>query len=561
MKKLIASLLILVLLIGVLASCGGDGGSGSGDGGDGGGSGNSGIPTITEEDKIRATVTGFTAAYNDGNWDEMMKYLDPITRSILEGVIDIAGDFVDIDLRDVFTIGVNVLGAGFGDLTFVEIKRTSDTDATVTVEMTSPDYPPTLIYFIMVQQKGSWLIRDMTNVKPADELDPDGKPIIKDPCPSDFIDGLTIVRSGELFSTYWAVINTKGETVYETAYGTEDGLFDHTWTNMGGGAGFSVKKYHDNTVVEEIINANGEVVFSSNGDDYDFITAYGGGYVVVYKNVSTITTSAHTYGIIDAKGQWKMPMTEIYYQGGIEYVGEGMFHLPGKAFINAETGEIISTTISVYDRTFQNGAMRIYGNDGEDTILSDSGEWVSLPRNYVLYTDGSYTALANCLEEYAYYTNDDTVVIERDGRYYTVNVLDFTDEGEILKSNMLEEFTSEHARGFEFFGKDYAVLEIYGADQNKYVTLVDKEANILFDPVCIGDYDVSVEYSDGVIICSGYRKIFALNESGEIIISEDAGFISICAFDNGIALAITNDGKNVFINKTGEIIIGTFYKK
>lgn len=565
MKKIISLILILVLSAGLLISCGGstNGGVNGDDGENGSGDGNSsGNSTpLTDDEKMRATITGFTTAYNDGDWEEMMTYLEPATKTILESIIDIAGDFIEIDLRDVFAISVNLLGAGFGELSFIETVRNSDTEAVVTVEMSSPDSPTTPIYFIMVEKSGSWLIKDMTNEKPADEVDPDGNPIIKDPTPYDFIDGLTLVRSGELFSTYWAVINTEGETVYETAFGKEDDLYDHYWVNIGGGTGFSVKKYNDGTVVQELINSRGEVVYTL-ADDCDYITAYGGGYIIVYQHASTITSSTHKYGVIDTNGEWTMPMTEINYLGGIAYLGEGIFHMYGKAFIDAKNGKIINTTISVDEgKEFKDGAMYMYANEGEDTIFTDDGEWISLPRNYILYTDGSYKALANCVDEYAFGKNDDTISIVIDDRFYTVNVQDFTDDGEILNSHMLEEFTIEFARSFDFFGNDYAVLEIFGVDENKYVTLVDKEANLLFAPVCIGDYDTKVEYSNGLIICCGYREAFALSESGEVVISKDKGFMTIHTFNSGLAYAITVEGSVVFIDKTGNIVISKFYKK
>ena len=159
MKKIISLLLILVLSLGLLVSCGDNG------------SHTQSTPP-TNDEMIKSRISAFTTAYGNGSWEQTMASLSTRTRATLDAMMDILGGIgggilgIDIDLRDLFTISINVTGTQFAELNITKIDYTTDSDAVVTTE--SDVYGNTvLFYFVMVKEGGSWYIDNMTDKKPS----------------------------------------------------------------------------------------------------------------------------------------------------------------------------------------------------------------------------------------------------------------------------------------------------------------------------------------------------------------------------------------------------------
>ena len=101
MKKIISLLLILVLSLGLLVSCGDNG------------SHTQSTPP-TNDEMIKARISAFTTAYGNGSWEQTMASLSTRTRATLDAMMDILGGIgggilgIDIDLRDLFTISINL---------------------------------------------------------------------------------------------------------------------------------------------------------------------------------------------------------------------------------------------------------------------------------------------------------------------------------------------------------------------------------------------------------------------------------------------------------------------
>lgn len=506
---------------------------------------------VIKSDKtlVYERIETFEKAYNDGDWDNVLGSFSAKTRNQLEAVFNLAGGIIggltgfSFDIGDLFSLGIGVMSEG--DVLTVEIDSVviNGTKAIATGEMgyTNP-VQTTLdeVYFELVKENGGWYIADMQDDAPP--LTPDtgadgttseeGVTDSRYPITTtgEFQDGRAWVEYKKADEYYWGFIDTTGKAVYsQKADGCE--VF-----NIGKGSGLA--KTNDEC---KLIDKNGEVRLTVEGKS---AIKYGGGYVWVYQDKSTITSLAHMYGMFDYNGTWLVPMENLEVAGLLDeytYVGDGMI---GEAswrdttdylITNCKQGkEKISITIentwTNWNIEFENGMAyvedKLRGGDNyiAITTFDKNGEATTerqeIDGNFILYTDGR----AVQLEETPKWYTDGRTVTEKDGCYEITDYRSSTPKTFTLTkypSSMVEKIT---------FSGNYALVELYGVDKKHYFTLFDTNGNEMYEPIYRERYGYSNSmelYPDGNVIWwrqgeeSGYYE--RVNKSGNALVLGTSG--------------------------------------
>ena len=126
--------------------------------------------TPTNEELIEERIKTFLTAYNTGDMDAVLKCLDAKTRNAFQAMLNllggIAGSYAgfDIDLSDLFSLGVNTTSGDFMGLEITSIDIINETTAVATTNMELSGTSMT-IYFDMVYENDGWYISDMTDQK------------------------------------------------------------------------------------------------------------------------------------------------------------------------------------------------------------------------------------------------------------------------------------------------------------------------------------------------------------------------------------------------------------
>ncbi len=503
---------------------------------------------VIKSDKtlVYERIETFEKAYNDGDWENLMGSFSAKTRNQIEAIFNVMGGFVggltgfSFNLSDFFTLGIGIMGEG--DILTVEIESVSisGTTAIAIGEMGYRNPVGTTlddVYFELVKENGGWYIVDMQDDTPP--LIPDtgadgttseeGVTDSRYPITTtgDFTDGRAWVKYKKADDYYWGFIDTTGKAVYsQKADGCE--VF-----NIGKGSG--LVKTNDEC---KLIDKNGEVRLTVEGKS---TIKYGGGYVWVYQDKSTITSLAHMYGMFDYNGTWLMPMENLEKTGLLDtftYVGDGMIGeasyrdttdytitnfnpLKQRKRENEDTViEFMSTNIGSqksqdiiicienarenWNIEFENGMAyvedKLYSSNGciAVTTYDENGESTTVRQeidgNFILYTDGR----AVQLEETPKWYTDGRTVTEKEGYYEITDYRSSTPKTFTLTkypSSMVEKIT---------FSGNYALVELYGVDKKHYFTLFDTNGNEMYEPIYregYGYYSYYMElYPDGNVI-------------------------------------------------------------
>ncbi len=126
--------------------------------------------TPTNEELIEERIKTFLTAYNSGDMDAVLECLDAKTRNAFQAMLNllggIAGSYAgfDIDLSDLFSLGVNTTSGDFMGLEITSIEVINEKTAVATTNMKLSGTSMT-IYFDMVYENDGWYIRDMTDQK------------------------------------------------------------------------------------------------------------------------------------------------------------------------------------------------------------------------------------------------------------------------------------------------------------------------------------------------------------------------------------------------------------
>ena len=339
---------------------------------------------------------------------------------------------------------------------------------------------------------------------------------------------------------YLGLIDTEGKILYKK----ESSGVNYS-AGLGSRDGFS------GVVVdgENLINKDGEVVATTESGDFDSILAYGDGYALVYKEVADISHYEKLLGVLDANGEWKQPLTGIGDKQKLDdmyYAGCGVFENSSGSFLyNANTGKSY-TFESSYDApgtklTFVDN-VAYYTKRGVVMRITTDFEIETAP-------SGTDTTKGNFRISYS----DD---------YMTITDI------RTGKEAVLEEYAAEQIdRSRTFFSGDYCVVSINGKDGKHYFTVIDKNADVLFDPI-VGSPKSLIE--ERVIYTTStdnttYSQIIDIN--GNILV-EKLPYTEIGEFSCGLAevhMVVMVDewyseDRFFYINSAGETVIDSVHE-
>ena len=94
------------------------------------------------------------------------------------------------------------------------------------------------------------------------------------------------------------------------------------------------------------------------------------------------------------------------------------------------------------------------------------------------------------------------------------------------------------------------MLELNGKDGNKYFTVIDKNCNMLFEPVM----GTGAEANDNRLVLSTDEGYSVLDYTGKVIIPVGT-YSSIRSFNSGIAWAKNSSDQYVGIDVNGKVVI------
>ena len=298
--------------------------------------------------------------------------------------------------------------------------------------------------------------------------------------------------------------------------------------------------------IYKIINKEGKVVASSADGKFDEILAAGDNLFFVHKYESGIDVSGHLYGTINEKGEFVNKLRECPYgqvsETDIKYIG-------GKAFRLSLNAQIYMSSIDTY----------ISGGINKSNKPANIGDTLYI-YNYhnFIQAEGSDT-------QYYDFDGYKNVAISPDGKIEKAPDFDAVINGMLVKKDYTNQYVSasftDPATGKTSVFSKYDVSEIYSADNNfllelngkdgnKYFTVIDKNCNMLFEPV-MGTEAVA---NDGRVVLSTDEGYSVLDYTGKVIIPVGT-YSSIRSFNSGIAWAKNSSDQYVGIDVNGKVVI------
>lgn len=125
------------------------------------------------EELITERIEVFLTAYNIEDMEVVLECLDSKTRNDFQVMLNLVGGLtggstgIDIDLSDLFSLGVSTESGSVTKLEITDITVRDSANATATTMMDFVGAEEQTIYFEMVYENDGWYIHDMTDQKPA----------------------------------------------------------------------------------------------------------------------------------------------------------------------------------------------------------------------------------------------------------------------------------------------------------------------------------------------------------------------------------------------------------
>ena len=311
----------------------------------------------------------------------------------------------------------------------------------------------------------------------------------------------------------------------------------------------------------KIINKDGKIVASSADGKFDEILAAGDNLFFVHKYESSIDVSRHLYGTINEKGEFVNKLRECPYgelsETYTSYIGAKAFR------VGAGVYDDPYIYMSSIDKYIGNNAI-------------DYGTQINIGKNLYI-VNGSGIKVEG--SDTGYYEYDDDgyayVVIRSDGKVEKAPAFDEIINGMLVKRDREKESVSftDPATGktatfskyypvyIDTAGKDNFLIMIEGADGKYYYTILDKNGNMLFEPIEGTRGEIHSERAAGETYANDSRLVLRTDEgysvldyTGKVIIP--AGTYSyIGAFNSGIAWAENSSDQYVGIDVNGKVVI------
>ena len=298
----------------------------------------------------------------------------------------------------------------------------------------------------------------------------------------------------------------------------------------------------------KIINKEGKIVASSTDGKFDEILAAGDNLFFVHKYESGIDVSRHLYGTINEKGEFVNQLRECPYgvleKDKTKYIG-------GKAFLVNMDGSYYG---NLYVYMSSNGK---YFGEVTDEGIGNVGSSLYVINQYGIKAEGSDTL-------YSPRDGYEHIAIRSDGKIEKAPAFDEIINGMLVKRDREKEsvsftdpatgktatFSKYYPKYIIAAGNDNFLIMIEGADGKYYYTILDKNCNMLFEPI-IGS---EANASDGrLVLCTdgGYS---VLDYTGKVIIPAGT-YSEIKPFNSGIAWAKNSSDQYVGIDVNGKVVI------
>lgn len=531
-------------------------------------------PTTTDEELIEERIEAFLTAYNSGDMEATLECLDAKSRNSFQALLNLLGGLAgsltgfNIDLSDLFSLGINTASGDFMGLEITDIHIQDSKNATVTTTMTLTGAGIHTIYFIMVYENDGWYIHDMTDKKPTnliiDSTQTDANTVIPTQRES-FVDGVANIYYSIDNVNHYGIINTIGEIIYTTNKRV-------SLINIGGGS----------TIVEEydsskqkyspayMVNSAG--IPTATFEENTQLIAYGDGLALMYQRKDSITSIQHLYGIVDSSGTWIQPMIDLGISNSDKhyYAGDGIFALAywtgyyhsDYLFWNSQKGNMFYVSGLKVPPKFKDGVAFVHNTNGSKITtasnVADPSKWVETPYYFLLYKDGTFKAydmngkkFNGCSNGFIYYSVDEKTMYIVDITSPTFNIFTYN------------QYPPAQIESIDFVG-DYGLVTIRGVNGHIYFTLIDKQGHQRFEPIEAISYESmlgkhSPVYSDETIIFENPDKKYCIADQNGQIIATEYGYIG--AFSNDVAIACIgnsqydSDALWIFINKSNEQVM------
>lgn len=546
----------------------------------------------TDEELITERIETFLTAYNTGDMEAVLECLDAKTRNTFQAMLNLLGGLAggaaefDIDLADLFSLGVGITQGDFMGLEIMDIKVIDSSSAIATTSMRLTGAGVHTIYFEMVYENNGWYIHDMSDCKPGklenDQDDEDefesedsinnSESDYKISYRGEFVDGRAWVKyykqNEDRYATntyYHGFIDKQGNVLYSV-------LADNVNVfNIGKGSGIVSS---ETGLI--LINEDGEVKMNLDGSAE--IKFYGEGFAWIYQNKSTITSIEHLYGVVNHAGEWIEPLQNLQKEDlydDMKYIGDGFVGAVGRDSVlypiwNADKS--IKITIDGYfsDRhiTFKNGfafvnSSHYWGHDGisitviktsangtEETIIYDDIRF-----DCMICTDGRVLVM----ESYIPFLNGDKAFY--DGKVVR-NVIDL--ENGVMKpyyqitdytksTPITAEITAYPASQIEdfVFNGDYGLVQIRGLDKEVYVTMIDLQGNELITPIKGMELNKFVLAPDGYVYYKKDDVYHVVDKNNNVAVTDISMQVSF--YDEVGMVSWYGDIKN-YIKPNGDIL-------
>ena len=536
----------------------------------------------TNEELIAERIETFVTAYNTGDMDTVVKCLDAKTGNTFKSMLNLMGGIAggvtgfDIDLSDLFTLGVSTTSGDFMELEIIDIKVVDSSNATATTTMKLAGSSNQTVYFVMVYENDGWYIHDMNDKKPAniiiDSSNLDENSVI----PTErhgFVDGVSKISYEVNNVEYSGIVNGEGQIIYLTDKSVH---FDFI------GKGATIVREQDKETYSFvpvcIVNDNGETV--ATFDKGVEIVAYGDGLALIYQRKDNVAAIEHLYGIMDYTGKWIQPMTDMGtgspYEEEHYYAGDGIFAIVAwngyyhndYVFWNSNSGNMFYLSGLESTPKFKNEVAFVYGtyyskiiNPLDMSNLNTDEQGVETPEYFLLYSNGTFKEFDMKKKEfkgssngYIYYT-----VEENENAIYIVDA-----SSSNLNTVTYNKYPVHMINSIDFVD-DYGLVTIHGANGNLYFTLIDKNGKQQFEPIETRSYTHwsgthSILYSENTVIFKNADEKYCIaNASGDVIVTDHS---KIEAFSNGVAAARIGDSDSVwiYIDKNNEQVMQTVKK-
>ncbi len=275
-------------------------------------------------------------------------------------------------------------------------------------------------------------------------------------------------------NNYLAMIDTNGNILYKVLDDTNIYLYtDNAGVNVVPKAFSGVACIGNN-----IIDNSGKVILSVEANKEGYIQCWGDGLTLTKQGLIDINGARDIYRVLNEKGtivqEIEITINEI--KTGIQtvispsYAGCGIFQIPIKddddtvlLLINANTG--IKKVIPIRSKIEFVDNMAVYEKDNQFYSINTNFE-------------------EKLLGEYDYCTGN--YLINSGRAELTNNYLGTVEYASVtnLKTNKTVEFKeygAEQVLSIDFVG-DYGLVKLEGKSGGNFFTIIDKEANMLFEP-------------------------------------------------------------------------------